>query len=395
MDAPAAPPPSPVAPSTVNIPAASLAAAAPPRNAVRPAPVPATPIIAIPGARVPDGVVGPAPVTSRMGGSPSTPPALDPNAPLAQPDSASVSPFTTLDLGGSFSMQSEFPPSLVSTSQVDPGDVRGLFGELAAQHMQPVRDFMLELTSQPADTSWLEICEPAIRSLRRSAEGMELPDLANALDGYVASLAAAINAGGKVIEGQVREAVLAAYSGLVTVLPEAFTLPEKSSGAQREALIVHAVLRQVPGVTRQAIDKLYGAGLTSLDTLYAAKAEDLSAAAGISREVAERIVAKATAFRTERDRGRDVEREELAFTTALLRKLHEEYERATEEWADSASGSRKRHVRQARAEALLKVEIILARWGAVKLVQELDKQSFERKLEIIERYVKEEAAKIR
>jgi len=292
-------------------------------------------------------------------------------------------------------MQSEFPPSLASTSQVDPGDVRGLFGELAAQHMQPVRDFVLELTSQPADASWLEICEPAIRSLRRSAEGMELPELSLALDGFGAALIAAINAGGKVIDGQVREAVLASYTALVTVLPEAFTLPEKSSGAQREALIVHAVLRQVPGVTRQAIDKLYGAGLTSLETLYAAKAEDLSAAAGISREVAERIVAKASAFRTERDRGRDVEREELAFTTALLRKLHEEYERATDEWADSASGSRKRHVRQARAEALLKVEIIIARWGAVKLVQELDKLSFERKLEKIERYVKEEAAKTR
>ncbi|WP_394823439.1 helix-hairpin-helix domain-containing protein [Pendulispora albinea] len=277
---------------------------------------------------------------------------------------------------------------MASTSQVDPSDVRGLFGELAANHMQPVRDFVAELTREPANSSWLEICEPAIRSLRRSAEGMDLPDLSHALDGFGASLVAAIKVGGPVIEGPVRDAVLAAYTGLVTVLPEAFTLPAVPSD-RREALIVHAVLRQVPGVTRSTIEKLYGAGLTSLEAFYAARAEDLSAAAGISVEVAERIVAKAKSFRTERDRSRDVEREELAFTTALLRKLQTEFERAAEDWSDS--GSRKRHVRQARAEALLKVEVILARWGAVDLVQEIDKLSFERKLEKIERFVKENA----
>jgi len=287
-------------------------------------------------------------------------------------------------------MQSEFPPSMASTSQVDPSDVRGLFGELAANYMQPVRDFVTELTTKPANASWLEICEPAIRSLRRSADGMDLPDLSVALDGFAASLVAAGSVGGKVIDGTVRDAVLAAYSGLVTVLPEAFTLPEKA-GDQREALIVHSVLRQVPGVTRSTIEKLYGAGLTSLDALYSAKAEDLSAAAGISRRVAERIVAKASAFRTARDRGRDAEREELAFTTVLLRKLQTEYDRAAEDWSDSAVGPRKRQVRQARAEALLKVEIILARWGAIELVQQIEKLSFERKLDKLERFVKENA----
>ena len=63
-------------------------------------------------------------------------------------------------------------------SQFGPGDlsaeVRNLFAQLAANHMRQVRDFLIDLRWTEATIDWIAICQPALRSLRRAAEKLEL-----------------------------------------------------------------------------------------------------------------------------------------------------------------------------------------------------------------------------
>lgn len=291
----------------------------------------------------------------------------------------------------------EAPPIVATHVQNDPSDVRALYAELAANYMRPVREFIAELAVKPAQRSWLEVCEPAIKSLRRSSDGMELSDLSSALDVFGKALSDASRAGGDFIDGPHRDAILAAHAKLVSSLPQAFALEPRETdaqAAQREAMVVHSVLLQVPGVTRMAVDKLYAAGLASLDALYSANADDMSMVTGVSREVAARIVAKVASFRTERESGRAAsraaERDELARAVAALKQSHVAYERVADGWTDEAA-AQKRELRKSRAETLLKIKVLLARWGELERVHEIERLSFERKLEKLERYLKESA----
>jgi len=319
--------------------------------------------------------------TAARGNAPAPPPP----APGSNPRHAGASPE---------------PPPIAHSNQTDPSDVRALFAELAANYMRPVREFIAELAAKPARRSWLEVCEPAIKSLRRSSEGMELSDLTLALDHFSGALSEASRAGGDFVDGPARDAILAAYARLVSNLPQAFALEPRETDAQaaeRDAMIVHSVLLQVPGVTRAAVDKLYAAGLTSLDALFTANAEDMSATSGISHEVATRIVAKVSIFRAERESGRAAtrtsEREDLARTITALRKNHADYERVADAWTEAAT-SKKRELRKLRAESLLKIKVLLARWGELERVHEIERLSFERKLEKLERYLKENAKSV-
>ena len=49
-----------------------------------------------------------------------------------------------------------------------------------------------------------------------------------------------------------------------------------------EAIIVHALLRQIPDVGKVTLDKVYAAGLGALDLMILAKADDVASATGIS-----------------------------------------------------------------------------------------------------------------
>lgn len=64
----------------------------------------------------------------------------------------------------------------------DLAEVRSLFAQLAVNHVRQVRDFMIDLRWRDATLEWVGICEPALRSLRRAADKLELRELCGALD---------------------------------------------------------------------------------------------------------------------------------------------------------------------------------------------------------------------
>jgi hypothetical protein len=274
-------------------------------------------------------------------------------------------------------------------------DVRDLFEQLAANYMRQVRDFMIDVTWGEAARDWASVCESALRSLSRAAEKLELADLCRALDNYRTALEVVAAGQERIIGGANRELLVTSYGKLLELMPHAFAL--ETDRTQREAVIVQSLLLQVPDVRKVTIDKLYAAGLTSLDVMFAAHADDIAATTGIPLRLAERIVEKVQVYRKEiatvvPDAARSTERERLASLARELRRQHAEYEQAAAAWSEEAS-AKKRYLRQARDETFLRIKVLLARLGEVERLSSIDRLPFQKKIESIEAFLEEATEK--
>jgi hypothetical protein len=293
--------------------------------------------------------------------------------------------FASIEGTAPFSMPAQ------AVALTDLAEVRSLFAQLAANHVRQVRDFMIDLRWRDATVDWIGICEPALRSLRRAADKLELQQLCGALDRFSEALTFAQTGGGRTIEGERRDGLLARYEELATLMPQAFALDLDRT--QREAFILQSLFLQVPEVKKVTLDKLYAAGLTTLEAMALATPADIAATTGIAEGLATRIVDR---FRTYReqiksavpDATRARERERIAELTARLRREHDEYERAAQSWTKEADEQRKER-RKARAQTLLDIQVVLARLGEVERLQEIERLPFERKVAHLESFLEE------
>ncbi|HLK41168.1 MAG TPA: hypothetical protein VKU41_30665 [Polyangiaceae bacterium] len=274
---------------------------------------------------------------------------------------------------------------------IDLAEVRSLFEQLAANHVRQVRDFMIDLRWSEATIDWLPICEPAMRSLRRAADKLELGDLCGALDRFADALSGAHAAGERTIGGTRRETLLARYEELSALMPQAFALDMDRT--QREAVILQSLLLQVPEVKKVTLDRMYAAGLTTLEAMFLATPGDIAATTGITVSLATRIVERFRNYRdqvktTVPDATRAQERQRVAELTARLRREHDEYERAAEAWSRDAA-DKKKELRKARAQTLLDIRVELARLGEVQRLDELERLPFDKKLTHLEAFLEE------
>ena len=60
---------------------------------------------------------------------------------------------------------------------VDQAPVRELFADIAANYVRAVRNFMIEIHRGDTAKEWIDICQPAVHSIKRAAEKMELADV--------------------------------------------------------------------------------------------------------------------------------------------------------------------------------------------------------------------------
>jgi hypothetical protein len=282
-------------------------------------------------------------------------------------------------------------PSAPSTATTDLTEVKALFAQLAANHVRQVRDFMIDLRSGEATADWILICDPALKSLRRAAEKLDFGALCEALDHLSNELATASASGARTIAGDARTPLLTRYDELITLMPQAFALDMDRS--QREGVILQSLLMQVQDVKKVTIDRLYGAGLTTLESMFLATASDLTATAGIPEALAHRIVERFRAYRqqintTAPDATRAAEREKIAVLASKLRKEHDGYERASES-SDPDAAEIKRELRKARAQTLLDVQVLLARLGEVERLAEIERLPFEKKVTRLEEFLEE------
>jgi len=269
----------------------------------------------------------------------------------------------------------------------DLAEPQAIFRGIAATYMRPVRDFIIEVRMGEPPKEWVALCLPAMTSLRRSAEGVSLPKLCQRLDGCIAALKKVEQSSNAFVTGKPRDELTRAYSALEKLMPDVFALSEERD--RREPIIVQSLLGQIPGVRAVALDKLYSAGLTSLSMFYAAKPEDIAAAAGLSLELSGRIVERFSRYREEA--ARSSEQAQLAELVATLKKQHEDFQDA----ADSGgSGMEKRRLRRERADTLLRVNVLLARLGEVERLDRIERLAFERKLEELDLAVSELKSKL-
>jgi hypothetical protein len=276
-------------------------------------------------------------------------------------------------------------------SGADLGEVRALFGQIAATHMGPVRDFMLECRFGEPSREWLDLVVPAVGSLNKAATEFGLAELAAGLGGYVGALEAARKTEGATLSTAVRSDLASAYAGLVATMPAAFALEQERD--RREPIIVQSLLRRLPEVRKVTLDRLYAAGLTSLSMYYVAKPPDLVEAAGIAPAMAARIVELFQRYRAEQSKlGPEAQRAEhrrqLEGLTAKLREQNRAYDQAARGWSKTDQES-KRRIRDERNKTVLELQVVLARSGAVELVQKLERLPFQSKLPELERYIAE------
>lgn len=281
----------------------------------------------------------------------------------------------------------------VSEGQIehDEAAIQDLFANIAANYARPVKNFIFELKCGTATKEWIEICRPAMRSISRAAESMNLSIAAKSMSDFDEALQLALVSEDRILGGEIRELILSSYEDLIYVLPQTFVIGKEEQ--QREGTIINSLLKQIPDLGRVTFEKLYGAGLTSLDTLFLAKKEDLAAATGIPLWLCERICNKFYQYREElegtpRDVAQSGHRQRLAELTAYLRRFHEGFEKASaEEWSNPSLALEKRKFRQNRQACVLQINIVLAEMGELDLVNEIQKLSFERRIQRLEEYL--------
>ena len=338
-----------------------------------PAPPPA-PRVAPPPPPAPRSAPAPQPPPPR-----SAPPAAHRSAPPPLPAPPGADDLD--DMFAAIERKSDRPPS-VGTLAHDPTELHQLFGQMATSHMRQVRDFIIELRWGPTQTTWIAVCESSVHSLRRAASGLEFTELANALDGFAKAMLSQDLALATIIDGPARDRILAAHEALTQILPDTFALDGDRS--QREAAILHSLLAQIPDVGKVTIDKLYAAGLTTLETMLLANTSDLAATTGIAESLAERIVARFRLYREEMasasvDEARTYERGKIAELVAKLRAENEEFAQAAAGWTDD-DVQRKKDILLSRTQTMIAVDLQLARLGEIALVRELERLPFAHKL---------------
>jgi hypothetical protein len=273
------------------------------------------------------------------------------------------------------------------TSDQDRAALRELFNELAGHHLAQLRDLMIEIRGGTALAEWIDLSHPAVASVKGMAEQLELSELCAALDKLLVALAEA-RVGGGTINGQGRANVLDAYFPLMELVPGGLELDAERN--RREPVIVHSLLRQIPGVEKVTIDKLVAASLISISTLADARPDELAAVTGVSDEIAQRLVERFRAYRAEAGLVASpdpaAEHRSLAALLANLRRQNAAFDDASQRWSADAK-EQKRRLRLERAETLLRIHVSLARLGQVDRLVDLDKLSFKRKVDYIDSYL--------
>jgi hypothetical protein len=257
-----------------------------------------------------------------------------------------------------------------------------LFAEIAAEHAQPVKNFIFRLQRGTANKTWIRFCQPVLRSIQSAAQTMELYEPAAKIAEFDEVLCWSERQPGHWLLADTRDQLLAAYEELVVSLPRAFQLSEES--LEREELILQSLLKQVPGFGKVSLEKLQRAGLWSLHVLIMADRTDLASAAGLPLRVADRICQKVRHYREE-IAGLPPEFAKTELRSRLSDVVKELHELETRQ--PSGSSTAKRSQRALRERKTRQMTLLLAELGEVKRVRSLKKLPIKKRMLELEKYL--------
>ncbi len=297
--------------------------------------------------------------------------------------------------------------TLVVPADPSPGDGAPLerFAASAPSALRVVRGFFVQVMQHTAVGEGVPAARAAVEALGRAAKMIGVDAVATLL----AELTRAFSPiddwpdGEPLPEGACVD-LLRSYQPLADALPSAFALEEDT--ARRDAVILDALLRQIPLVNGVILAKLEARDVRTVGALASLDTPDtLAALAGIPLPLAARILEKAQSYLRDRKAGatpvlssdsaveatadsssRAFDRERLMALAARLRFQHEGYEEAAKGWSDEAN-TLKRKLRQGRADAFLQVKVVLARMGELDRLAELERLPFERRVDELEEFL--------
>jgi len=301
------------------------------------------------------------------------------------------------DLRDSLGSAVDLPPGGPAPSEEekevwDDGGPEATFAGIAANYAQPIKDFVFDLKRGTATKDWIEVCMPVLGSLIHGAGSLELDTVVERMTEFSDALARAEAEEGRGFDEASRSLILSRYDALARTMPTTFEAGKDCR--RRESIIIHSLLRQLPEVGHVTFEKLYGAGLTSLDVLLMANAEDMSATTDVPVWLCEQICRKLRDYKKELDGATEgsasakVHHERLAELLDELKRHH----RRLQEVADEGSAKDKREALGDRRECMLKIDVLLADLGEVNLVEQMRTIAVERRIEELERYLGPAAA---
>lgn len=270
--------------------------------------------------------------------------------------------------------------------------VQDVFDDLAAEHVEVVRNTMLELEIEDVGCSWIESSKPPLQSLRTMASEMGLAELCAAIDSFCEAIDAAVTSGQSTVSGGRKAEIQKRYRRLIELIPQAFALDGERD--RREPIIVESLLRQVPGVEKITIDKLFAVGLNKLTALIRSNAGDIAATSGIDPALAEQIAGRFRSYRSAvpsavAAQDSAAERAQLKELVAALKRHHHDYNAAAAGWSDD-DRQKKREARRLREEAFLQVRVALARLGETDRLQQIEKRPFAQRIAAVETLLEKE-----
>jgi hypothetical protein len=266
--------------------------------------------------------------------------------------------------------------------------VQELLSQIAANYATPLKSFMFELQRSTASKDEIELSRPVLDGIRGAVEIMNLPQVVQRISDLDDALLLALSSNERLVNGEIRLRILSSYEALVRIMPEAFRLV--TEGEKREDIIIKSLLKQIPRLGCVTLEKLYRAGLGSLDALFLANKEDLAAATGVSGRMCELICDKVAQHRQElgslpHGAAQSVWRGRLA---GVVNSLRDEIDAAgapngSPTWPTSEE-QRRRNQRQVY---YLKITVILAEMGELDLLSRMHKVSFKRRMQILNEYL--------
>ena len=312
-------------------------------------------------------------------------PAEDTNSFLEEVAEAFDNAFETVCSGNA-----ESNASMIETTRDEQAEaaVQELFIQIAANYATPLKGFMFELQRGTASKHEIELCRPVLDGIRGAVEIMNLPQTVQRISDLDDALLLALGSKERLVNSDIRRRILFSYEALERIMPEAFRLGDE--GEKREDIIIKSLLKQIPRLGCVTLEKLYRAGLGSLDALFLANKEDLAAATGVSGRICELICDNVAQHRQKLgtlpdDAAQSVWRGRLA---ALVNSLRDEIDAArapngSPAWPTSEE-QRRRNQRQLY---FLKITVILAEMGELEILGRLHKVSFKRRIQILDEYL--------
>jgi hypothetical protein len=276
------------------------------------------------------------------------------------------------------------------TAGQDEVAVQELFRNIAAAYALPLKNFVFELQRHTATKDSIEFCRPILRSISSAADSVNLPETVKRMTEFDTALSLGQTSSDHLLKGETRQQILASYELLAEVLPEAFRMDGEAQ--QRGDIIIQSLLPQVPGIGCITFEKLYQAGLGSLDMLFLANREDLAAVTAIAPELCESICNKVQKYRAEAE-ARARPPAQSGYRSRLVELVNELRHQMNTEKVKREAGSdtpavdaRRRRLRR-RQQCFLEINVTLAELGELAFINQLKKLSFKQRLQVLDEYL--------